>query len=416
MVRIITNSFRTISREISKKTNGQAFDKEYADSRLISSKAKVLAWAFFLIFFIENDTLGLIPKQFYFLYRNVRLSDIILYGLVIYSFITIREYEQLFKSKSLIIVKLMLIYLVLEFIVSTIYYSQNPIEYFFRLKGVWFSFLVFPFLLLLKRNGFNYLVKLVIPVAIVSNILYIFTALTGKPFLSGVDIVSQTLPGGIKIYRVYGGTFFGDLLFLGIIYKWITEKFRKYQLPLVMLFVTPQILALGRGAWLKFSVIIIVMIVWNILRKKDFKIILRQAIIFSFLSVSLIYSFITFIPQSDYMLEALNARAIQGQEDYEHSEGTYGTRLVSISRLIDLWKNNNVLFGIGMHPMWVIKPLTVEESFYVWGFSDVGWASVLAAYGAVGFLMAVIFQIYYFVITIKILKNSRKIDIPLFLF
>ncbi len=154
--------------------------------------------------------------------------------------------------------------------------------------------------------------------------------------------------------------------------------------------------------------------IWNIFKKKDFKIILRQVFIFSFLGISLIYAFMTFIPQSDYMLEALNARVVQGQEDYEHSEGTYGTRLTSISRLVELWKNNNVFLGIGMHPMWVIKPLTVEESLYTWGFSDVGWASVLVAYGAVGFLMAVIFQINYFVISFKILKNNRNIDIPLF--
>ncbi len=158
----------------------------------------MLAWAFFLIFFIENGTLGLVPQQFYFVYRNVRISDIILYGIIIYSLINIKEYEQLFKSKALILVKLMLIYLLLEFIISTIYYSQNPIEYFFRLKYLWFSFLIFPFLLLLKRNGLNYLVKLVIPVAIVSNILYILTALSGKPFLPGVDIVTQTLPGRHK--------------------------------------------------------------------------------------------------------------------------------------------------------------------------------------------------------------------------
>ena len=40
-----------------------------------------------------------------------------------------------------------------------------------------------------------------------------------------------------------------------------------------------------------------------------------------------------------------------------------------------------------MHPLWVIKPETVEEYSYTWGFSDVGWASVLAAYGLVGFIL-----------------------------
>lgn len=413
MVRIITNTFRSISHELTLRNNRQASFRQ-TPAGIVTPKAKMLAWSIFLIFFIENDTLGLFPRQFYFLYRNVRLSDIILYAIVTYSFINVKEYSDLFRSKALIIIKFIFVYLFLEFIASTIYYEQNPLEYFFRLKGMWLSLLVFPFLLLMKRNGFNYLIKLVLPVSIVSNVFYILTALTGKAFLPGVDIVTQTLPGGLKVLRVYGGTFYGDVFFLGFIFKWLTERFYKYQLPLAILFVIPHILAFGRGTWVRLALIIVVMVVWNLLRKREFKIILKQAVLFSFLGVTLIYTFITFIPQSDYMVEALSARVIQGQEDYEHNEGTYGTRMASIARLLELWRNNNVLFGIGMHPMWVIKPLTVEEDLYTWGFSDVGWASVLAAYGAVGFLMAVIFQINYFIIILKTLKRSRKYDLPLF--
>jgi hypothetical protein len=410
MVRIITNTLRSKNNT---QINGSANSSIYSSLKtdFISRKAKLLAWAMFLYYFIENGTLGLIPSSFYTLYKTVKISDLILYGLVIYSLMNIKEYESLYKSKTLIIVKLLLVYLLFEFIISVVQYSQNPLEYFFRLKGVWSSFLIFPFLLLFKRNGLNYLIKLVLPVAIVSNIFYILTALTGVAFLPGVDIVKQTLPGGLKVLRVYGGTFYGEVFFVGFIYKWITDKFRLYQLPLVILFVTPHILAFGRGAWIKFTLIILIMVVWNMLKKKNLKSILKQIAVVCILGVLVIYSFVQFIPGSDYYVEALGSRVTQGEEDYKYKEGTYGTRLASTGRLFDLWINSNVLLGVGFHPLWVIKPVTTEENLYAWGFSDVRWAAVLATYGALGFLMAVIFQIYYFIMAFKVLKYNKNNDI-----
>src|SRR5207253_2042387 len=122
-------------------------------------------------------------------------------------------------------------------------------EYAFRLKGLWSSFLVFPFLLLYKRNGLGFFIKILFPVAIISNVLYILTALTGIAFLPDITIISQRLPGEIVVYRVYGGTFFGEMFFLGFVYMWITRKFRFWQLFLVLLFLLPHILAFGRAAW-----------------------------------------------------------------------------------------------------------------------------------------------------------------------
>lgn len=413
MVRIITNTIRPrteflISRA---KFNIRPITET---KEVVSQKAKILAWAIFLIFFFESGTLGLIPKQLYMIYRNMRISDILIYSCIIYSLFNIKEFEYLFKSKTLIISKLLIIYLSCVFIGSVIFYGQNPIEYFFRLKGVWSSAMIFPFLLLIHRNGFNYFIKLVFPVAVVSNILYILSAVTGVAFMPGLEIVKQTLPGGMQVNRVFGGTFFGEYFFLGFIYNWVTKKFKPYQLILAVLFVTPHILAFGRSAWANLSFIIVFIVFWNLLRKKNFKIIFRQAVLLIILLIVIIYGFMKFIPQSDFLLEAIGARVSQGEEDMKYTEGTYGSRITNTQALIDLWKNTNILFGIGMHPMWVIKAETVEENIYAWGFNDIRWPAILAAYGLVGFLLSIVFQIYYFVVSLKILKNNKEIDICTF--
>jgi hypothetical protein len=370
--------------------------------------AKLLAWGIFLFFFIENGTIGLIPKNLYFIYRNVRISDFLLYFLTIYALFNIKEYAELYRSKTLIIIKVLIVYLFFQFIISSFLYDYNVLEFFFRLKNMWTTLLIFPYLLLLKRKGLPYLIKLILPVAIVSNVLYILSSVTGVAFLPEIGIEKQNLPGGFQVYRVFGGTFYGELFFLGFIYNWITDKFRLYQLFLVILFIIPHILAFGRAAWISLSFSIIIMLVWNSLRKKDFKIVLKQTVMFALLGIVLIYTFSRFIPQASYLTDALGARLTQGQEDVENKEGTYGTRIASTEALLVLWSNSNIFFGIGMHPMWVVRPETVEENLYAWGFSDVRWASVLAAYGLVGFILAIVFQIYYAVISIKILKRPKQ--------
>lgn len=412
MVVRLANNFRVSSRNINQNT--PKYSNILKVSSIIPQNAKLLAWGIFLIFFIENGTLGLIPKQYYFVYRNVRISDLLLYGLTLYSLYNNKEFYKLFKSKALIIPKLILLYLLFQFIMSSILYEYNPIEFFFRLKGIWMSMLVFPFLLLLQRKGFGYLIKLILPVAVVSNILYILSAITGIKFLPEIGIAEQSLPGGLKVFRVYGGTFYGELFFLGFIYYWISKKFRLYQLGLAIIFIIPHILAFGRSAWTFFSLTIIFMLVWYALKKREFRVAFRQIIIFSILGITLIYAFIKLIPQSDYMLEAIEARIIQGQEDIKFKEGTYGTRIANIQAMINLWQSTNIFVGIGMHPMWVVKPETAQEVIYAWGFSDVGWASVLTAYGLIGFILAIIFQLYYFINAAKILRQSIYNDILIF--
>jgi hypothetical protein len=382
---------------------------------VLSLKARSLAFAIFMYFFIENSTLGLLPSQFYTIYRSVRISDLILYGLVIYSLFCIKEYIDLFKSKAFLIVKVLLLYLLFEFAISALRYKFNVIEYFFRLKGPWSSFMILPYLLLLKRNGFSFLVRLVFPVAIVSNILYILTALTGIAFLPGVMIISQELPGNLVVYRVYGGTFFGDTFFLGFIYFWITKRFRWYHLIFAVVFIVPHILAFGRSAWAYFIFVILLMLLFNMLHKRNFKILFKQAFIIAILGIATIYAFIKFIPDSDYYIKALNARIFQGETDIKYNEGTYGTRvLLANNLLVELWLKNDILIGIGMHPMWVYQAETREEQSYYSSFSDVTWPSVLAAYGAIGFGLAVIFQIYYLRTTYRLIRRSRVMNILTF--
>jgi O-Antigen ligase len=413
MFRIAVNTIKPKSSGFRKPATGSVFTTEVPV--VLPKNAKMLAWGIFLIYFIENGTLGLIPRNFYFVFRNVRLSDILIYALTVYSIYSSKDFLELYRSKSVFILKLMLVYLLGQFIVSCILYNYNILEYFFRLKGIWLSFLVFPFLLLMKRKALPYLVKIILPVAIVSNILYILSALTGIAFLPEIGIAKQDLPGGLQVYRVFGGTFFGELFFLGFIYQWITDKFRLYQLPLVILFIIPHILAFGRSAWMYFTFTIIIMFVWYSLKKRDFRIAMRQVVLLVVLGVTLIYAFIQFIPRSEYFTEAIQARIGQGADDVKYNEGTYRTRLNSVDALLELWMNNNILFGIGMHPLWVVKPVTEEENLYAWGFSDVNWAAILAAYGLVGFLLALYFQGYYAVQSFKIIKKTKKNDLYTFL-
>jgi len=313
------------------------------------------------------------------------------------------------------VLKVFLVYLLIEFVASTLFYDYNFLEYFFRLKGLWASFLVFPFMLLIKRGGFMYLVKLVFPVAIVANILYILSALTGVAFMPGIGIEKQFLPGGLEVFRVWGGTFYGDFLFLGFVFEWVTKKFRLWQLFPFILFVLPQILAFGRGAWLYYAFTVLFMFMWNFLRKKEFKVAFRQLIIYSMVGIATVYSFMWFVPKADYLTEAIFSRVSEGEQDVKFQEGTFGTRLESSDRLVQLWLNSNILFGIGMHPLWVIKPVTEEENLYSWGFADVTWAGVLAAYGIIGFVTALYFQVYFLYLTFIVIKRSKTLDVYVFL-
>ena len=414
MAKIIVNSFRTtvnrFQRDIAVSLSPNLTD----NTKSLSRNAKLLAWAIFLMFFIEGGTLGILPKNFYFVYRNMRISDFILYGLIIYSFFKVKEYEKLFNSRSLFVIKILLLYLFLEFVGSAIIYNYNIIELFFRLKFIWTSFLVFPFLLLLRRNALQYLIKIMFPVVIVSNFLYILCSLTGIAFLPDVSIVKQTLPGGFKIYRVYGGTFYGDVYFLGFIYFWITKKFKPRQLVVFLLFVLPHILSFGRGSWLFYLFTIGVLFIWNSLKNKNLKTVIKQIAVFATFLFVLIFVFTKFIPQANYLTEAIESRIEQGKEDYKYKEGTYGSRLVNTKALVELWSNNNHLLGIGMHPLWVLEPLTEQEYIYYWGFCDIKWAGVLAAYGLIGFLLFIIFEIYYGILAFKILKHTKTKDIYVF--
>lgn len=399
---------------LNKNNSNSVFARSFSVNPPLPTKTKLLAWSFFLIFFIDNGTLGIVPQNLYFVYRNVRISDLLIYMLAIYSFFCVKEYEDYFRSKALLIPKLFMVYLIFQFVISVIQYNTNFIEYFFRLKGIWSSTLIFPLLLLIKRNGLNYLIRLVLPAAIISNVLYIGSALTGVALLPDIGIEKQSLPGGLVVNRVFGGTFYGEIFFLGIIFNWITNKFKLSQLPLVILFGTPHILAFGRSAWIYLSFTILLFFFWNSLRTKDARVIIRQAALILLLIVGVIYLFKKYIPDSDYYSDALDARVEQGKDDYKYGRGTYGSRLMNIAALVSLWQSSNIAIGIGMHPMWVIKPETQQEFIYIWGFSDLRWASVLAAYGLIGLTFAAIFQIFYLMTVYRLLKKIKNADVYVF--
>jgi hypothetical protein len=130
------------------------------------------------------------------------------------------------------------------------------------------------------------------------------------------------------------------------------------------------------------------------------------------MGISISYAFIKFIPESDFYLDALNARVFQGQEDVKHDEGTYGTRVIMQNNaLVYLWMNSDIFLGIGFHPMWVLGPESREEAIIYGAFCDVAWPSVLAAYGAVGFLITLIIQFYYMFLAFKIIRHSPQVNL-----
>jgi hypothetical protein len=389
-------------------------ENEKREELILSLRAKLLAIGIFLFFFIENGTLGFLPENFYYVFRSVRYSDLILYGLVFYSFMQIKEYSYLVKSKSFLIVKILLGYLVFEFIISCIRYHFNIIECFMRLKGTWTSFLVFPFMLLIVRGGLNFFFKLMLPFVVISNIFYILTALSGINFMAGFGnyIMTQELPGGITVFRVYGGTFYGEYFFLGFIYLWLTKKFRFYQLILAIIFIIPHILAFGRTAWVNMLFSIFVLFVFILYKKKKFKVFLRQSIVFAILTFSVIFAFLKFIPHSDYYVDALHARVTQGQEDVQYDEGSYGVRVnLENDVLLKLFSESNWLVGIGMHPLWVIAPENNEEAMYNLALSDVIWPGILACYGLIGFAICLALQIYLIITSYKLLKSTKEYNV-----
>lgn len=111
------------------------------------------------------------------------------------------------------------------------------------------------------------------------------------------------------------------------------------------LFIFPHILAFGRLAWIGFAFTILVIVIINSLNKRNYHLLLRQAIILIILGLGIMIAFIKFIPESDYYIEALNARIFQGQEDVKYSEGTYGTRVIMQNNaLVSLWLNSNFFY------------------------------------------------------------------------
>ena len=406
------NNFRSALRN---NFQGKLYGEILDEKKFLPLQVKFLAWSIFLIYFIESGTLGLVPRSYYFVYRSIRVSDFIMYFLIAYSLFNIKSYAEMYRSNILIVLKALTLYLTFQFIVSVILYEQNFLEYFFRLEIFWESFMIFPFLFLIYKKGLPYLIRLMLPVSVVSNILYITSYILGIALMPEINIVKQDIPGGFQLNRIFGGTFYGEIFFLGFIFQWMTDKVRLYQLVLALIFITPHILALGRSAWVYLLFSVIVVFVYNFLKQKSFKTLVKPIIILSFFTVILVYVFATYFPQSDYLSEAIGARVEQGQENIENKTGTFGTRLESNSKLIELWLKSNFFFGIGMHPMIVIIPETYEEARYVWGFSDVRWSSLLAAYGLIGFLFAVLFQIYYGYKSIKVLMKSRSHSIYAFL-
>ncbi|MCI0448153.1 MAG: hypothetical protein L0Y79_00005, partial [Chlorobi bacterium] len=78
------------------------FAQRLENLKILPLKTRLLAWGFFFYAFIEHGTLGLVPRSYYFVYRNMRISDFIMYFLIVYSFFNLKEYAELYYSKVLL--------------------------------------------------------------------------------------------------------------------------------------------------------------------------------------------------------------------------------------------------------------------------------------------------------------------------
>ena len=121
------------------------------------------------------------------------------------------------------------------------------------------------------------------------------------------------------------------------------------------------------------------------------------------------------MPDTEHYFDAIKSRVFQGNDDIKYSEGTYGTRTIfQNDALLRLWYNSDKILGVGMNPMWVYRPDSFEEQVYYNAFCDVVWTGVLAAYGIIGFLLALLFQVYYIRTTYKIIKKTRENNLEMF--
>ena len=110
-----------------------------------------------------------------------------------------------------------------------------------------------------KAKGLGYLLKLMLPVAIVSNMLYIMSAVTGIAFMPDIGISEQNLPGGLKSISCLRRNFlWRDFSFLGFIYLLDDKKIPVIPAFSGILFIIPHILAFGRSAWIYFALIHII--------------------------------------------------------------------------------------------------------------------------------------------------------------
>jgi hypothetical protein len=99
--------------------------------------------------------------------------------------------------------------------------------------------------------------------------------------------------------------------------------------------------------WAAFAFTIFIMILLNTLHKRNFRILFKQAFVIIVLTLTVIISFVKFIPESDFYIDAIKARLRQGQDDVKYSEGTYGTRVITQnSALIKLWRENDIILGV----------------------------------------------------------------------
>ena len=180
--------------------------------------------------------------------------------------------------------------------------------------------------------------------------------------------------------------------------------------------IIPQILTFGRATWASIIFAVFAMIIFNIWKKKDIKVLFRQILIILVLLSTLVFCFLKFVPNSDFYVQAIGARLMQGRDEVKYDEGSFGERTVFDNEiLLRLWSKSNLFFGIGMNPFWINNQESREERIIYIALCDVFWPGILAVYGMVGLAIALFFQFYYIKLSFKLIKNSKYANVLTFI-
>jgi hypothetical protein len=198
------------------------------------------------------------------------------------------------------------------------------------------------------------------------------------------------------IYMIY--IFFIAL----IIYVLLTAK--TDFLPLISLFFIAIIISFTRSFWFATTITICLTVIISIRNKLIKKITFYISFIVLIIAIS---SIVIFTSLHNPVSISVSERLMSFFTDIQSNSGTYGQRLNSIARYIDIWQTKGVFFGV--------DPFFMDRFHEFW-LSDVGFVYVLVTIGLIGFILLIniwILGIIFALVTLKKGVKTHKIELTL---